>query len=90
MTQVTSRWRGPYVVAWTNTAPWGGKYDFNNWATATVRYGCTVPAGIYIGTQRNYDETNPIPVAQEQWFLSQGADADNCLNGESQLMLVKY
>jgi type II secretory pathway pseudopilin PulG len=90
MNQVISKWRGPYTIVWPNTAPWGGKYDFNNWYVPTVRYGCAVPAGIYIGTQRNYDESNPIPTDQEQWFLNQGLDADNCLNGEVQLMLIKY
>ncbi len=90
MNQVKNNWKGPYVAVWPNTAPWGGKYDFNNWNVPTVRYGCTVPAGIYIGTQRNYDDSNPIPQDQEQWFLDQKMDADNCLNGEVQLMLIKY
>jgi prepilin-type N-terminal cleavage/methylation domain-containing protein len=88
--QVQARWKGPYIAKWPNTAPWGGKYDFNNWLVPTVRYGCTVPGGVYIGTQRNYDDTNPIPQSQEQWFLSQNLDADQCLNGEVQLQLIKY
>ena len=90
ITQVQARWKGPYVAVWPNTAPWGGKYDFNNWSTPTVRYGCTVPPGVYIGTQRNYDDTNPIPLVAEQWLLSNGQDADNCLNGESQLQLIRF
>jgi prepilin-type N-terminal cleavage/methylation domain-containing protein len=90
MSQVINKWRGPYTAVWPNTAPWGGKYDFNNWNVTTNRYGCDVPAGVYIGTQRNYDESNPIPADQEQWFLNQKLDSDNCLNGEVQLMLIKY
>ncbi|MDE2311991.1 MAG: type II secretion system protein [Patescibacteria group bacterium] len=90
MAQVQTNWRGPYTTGWPNTAPWGGKYDFNNWSVTTIRYGCPVPPGVYIGTQRNYDESNPIPPKQEQWFLDQKLDADNCLNGESQLILVSY
>jgi prepilin-type N-terminal cleavage/methylation domain-containing protein len=88
--QVKARWKGPYTASWPNTAPWGGKYDYNNWTATTTRYGCSVPPGIYIGTQRNYDDTNPIPPQQEQWFLDQDMDADNCLNGEAQLMLIRY
>ncbi len=88
--QVQIKWHGPYVAVWPNTAPWGGKYDFNNWNATTTRYGCDVPPGIYIGTQRNYDDSNPIPVEAEKLFLSQQLDADNCLNGESQLQLIKY
>lgn len=90
ITQAQNKWKGPYVATWPNTAPWGGKYDFNNWNATTTRYGCDVPPGIYIGTQRNYDESNPIPEATEVWFLEQNADADFCLNGESQLQLIKY
>jgi len=90
ISQVQKKWKGPYTAGWPNTAPWGGKYDFNNWNVTTVRYGCNVLPGIYIGTQRNYDESNPIPPEQEQWFLDQNMDADFCLNGESQLMLIRY
>ncbi len=90
VSQAQNKWRGPYVAIWPNTAPWGGKYDYNNWDTTTTRYGCDVPPGIYIGTQRNYDDSNPIPQASEQWFLDQKMDADNCLNGESQLQLIRY
>ena len=90
VTQVQNKWRGPYLAVWPNTAPWNGKYDFNNWSITTVRYGCSVPPGIYIGTQRNYDDSNPIPQSAEQWLLDQHMDADNCLNGESQLQLIRY
>lgn len=90
MTQVTSRWKGPYIAIWPNTAPWNGKYDYNNWTVVTNRYGCNVPAGIYIGTQKDYSDGSPMPLASEQWFLANGMDADNCINGESQLTLVKY
>jgi general secretion pathway protein G len=88
--QVQARWHGPYTASWPNTAPWGGKYDYNNWTATTTRYGCDVPPGIYIGTQRNYDDSNIMPLASEQWFLDSHMDADTCLNGESQLMLVRY
>jgi len=87
--QVKAKWKGPYVQ-WPSLAPWGGKYDFNNWNATTTRYGCDVPPGIYIGTQRNYDESNPLPQKEEIWMLSQGLDGDNCLNGESEMSLVKY
>lgn len=90
VSQAQNKWRGPYVAVWPNTAPWGGKYDYNNWNVTTTRYGCDVPPGIYIGTQRNYDDSNPIPQVSEQWFLDQKMDADNCLNGESQLQLIRY
>lgn len=87
--QVKAKWKGPYIQ-WPQTAPWGGKYDYNNWSATTTRYGCTVPPGIYIGTQRNYDDSNPLPQKEELWMLSQGLDGDNCLNGESQMILIKY
>jgi prepilin-type N-terminal cleavage/methylation domain-containing protein len=88
--QVRAKWQGPYTASWPNTAPWGGKYDFNNWNTVTTRYGCQVPPGVYIGTQRNYDESNPIPYLSEKWFFDNQQDADNCINGESQLQLIRY
>ena len=90
ITQAQQKWNGPYVATWPNTAPWGGKYDYNNWNATTTRYGCDVAPGIYIGTQRNYDDSNPIPQSSEQWFLDQNMDTDFCLNGESQLMLIRY
>lgn len=90
VSQAQKNWHGPYTASWPNTAPWGGKYDYNNWSATTTRYGCQVPPGIYIGTQRNYDESNPIPQASEIWFLNNHLDADNCLNGESQLQLIRF
>lgn len=90
ISRVQNNWRGPYTVTWPNTAPWGGKYDYNNWNATTTRYGCDIPPGIYIGTQRNYDDSNPIPSDSEQWFLDNQMDADKCLNGESQLQLIKF
>lgn len=88
--QVQAKWKGPYAASWPHTAPWGGKYDYNNWSATTTRYGCIVPPGVYIGTQRNYDESNRIPLISEQWFLDQQQDADMCLNGESQLQLIRF
>ncbi|MFA5991076.1 MAG: prepilin-type N-terminal cleavage/methylation domain-containing protein [Candidatus Doudnabacteria bacterium] len=87
--QVRTKWKGPYIQ-WPNLAPWGGKYDYNNWNATTTRYGCDVPPGIYIGTQRNYDDSNPLPIKEEQWMVNQGLDGDNCLNGESEMTLIRY
>lgn len=88
-TLVQARWNGPYVGAWPQVTPWGGKYDYNYWPTGTVRYGCTIAPGVYIGIQRDYADQNPITAAGEQAMLDRGLDADGCLNGEAQMVLFK-
>lgn len=82
------RWNGPYLSAWPQFTPWGGKYDYNYWGSGTSRYGCSVPAGIYVGVQRNYDDENPIPAVAEQLMVDQGHDFDGCVNGEAQMILI--
>ena len=88
-TIVSQKWRGPYLVSWPTDTPWGGKYDYNYWGSGASRYGCTVPAGIYAGIQGDYSNRNTIPSSAEQDLINKGYDGDNCLNGESQLTLIK-
>jgi len=86
ITQAQANWRGPYMGTWPST-PWGGKYDYNHWAAVTDRYGCLVPAGIYVGAQGDYSNANTIPAVSEQSMLDKQLDNDGCLNGESQMVL---
>ena len=86
ITQVQNKWRGPYIGSWPST-PWGGKYDYNYWPAGASRYGCTIPAGIYIGVQGDYNDNNMIPADAEQQLLNQKLDSDGCLDGESQMIL---
>lgn len=86
-TQAQTKWDGPYLSSWPNFTPWGGKYDYNYWPLRSERYGCSVPSGIYIGIQRDYSDNNQISQKAEQWMLDNKIDADNCLNGEAQLIL---
>jgi prepilin-type N-terminal cleavage/methylation domain-containing protein len=88
---VQANWKGPYIGFWPQFTPWLGKYDYNYWsATSTTRYGCEVPPGIYIGIQRDYDDLHPIPPDTERIIVDQGIDADDYINGESQMMLYQF
>ena len=87
-TIVQNKWRGPYLRSWPDLTPWNGKYDYNYWDTVTIRYGCSVPAGIYIGVQGDYNNNNTIPSYAEQLMVNQGYDNDKCLNGESEMLLI--
>jgi len=86
-TIVQQKWNGPYLGSWPSVTPWNGKYDFNYWPLGTTRYGCTIPPGIYIGVQADYEDENAIPNYAEQLMVNQGFDADKCINGESQIQL---
>jgi len=88
-TVVGQKWNGPYISIWPQVTPWGGKYDYNYWDTITDRSGCQVPAGIYIGVQGDYNNNHTIPNYAEQVMLDQTYDTDACLNGESQMILIK-
>ena len=88
-TIAAARWNGPYLASWPNVTPWNGKYDYNYWPSGSVRYGCTIPPGVYIGIQRDYDDLNPISAQAEQMMLDQRIDNDGCLNGEAQLILFR-
>lgn len=88
-TIVQQRWNGPYLASWPNFTPWNGKYDYNYWPSSSVRYGCTIPPGVYIGIQRDYADANPISQQAEQLMLDQKIDNDGCLNGEAQLILFR-
>ena len=88
-TIASQRWNGPYISIWPQITPWGGKYDYNYWATTTDRSGCQVPAGIYIGVTGDYNNNRTIPAYAEQIMLDQTYDSDACLNGESQMILIK-
>lgn len=87
VTLVQNNWKGPYISRWPPNTPWGGEYDYNYWPVATDRYGCIVPAGIYVGAQGDYVNAHTIPPAAEQDLLNKKLDADNCLNGESEILL---
>lgn len=84
---VNQKWSGPYISEWPKLTPWGGKYDFNYWPAGGIRYGCSVPAGVYVGVQRDYSDNNPISPESEQILVDQGNDLDKCINGEAQLVL---
>lgn len=86
---VQQRWGGPYLASWPSFTPWNGKYDYNYWAAGASRYGCFVPAGVYIGVQRDYADVNPISQVAEQLMLDQKIDFDGCLNGEAQLIMFR-
>jgi len=86
--QVQTKWRGPYISAWSQNTPWYGKYDYNYWPTGASRYGCQIPAGVYIGVQGNYINQNTIPVSAEQEMVEKNLDYDGCINGEAQMQLV--
>lgn len=83
-----NKWDGPYLTKWPKLTPWGGKYDYNYWPAGMSRYGCTVPAGVYIGIQSDYDDNNAIPAEEEQQMIDMGLDQDGCLNGEVQMKLL--
>jgi prepilin-type N-terminal cleavage/methylation domain-containing protein len=84
---VNQKWSGPYISEWPKLTPWGGKYDFNYWPLETIRYGCIVPAGVYIGVQGDYSNNNTISPESERILIDQRVDLDKCINGESQLVL---
>jgi prepilin-type N-terminal cleavage/methylation domain-containing protein len=84
-----SHWHGPYIAAWPPNTPWGGTYDYNYWDTVTVRNGCNVPAGIYLGVESGSGFT--LDPSVELDLYNQGIDNDGCNNnGEAQLLLVKF
>ena len=86
---VQNKWHGSYISYWPLLTPWQGKYDYNYWPSETTRYGCNIPAGIYIGIGRDYDDLNPISPVAEKYLVDSGLDADNCINGETQLLLFE-
>lgn len=85
---VRKNWNGPYLATWPRLTPWQGKYDYNYWGSWTSPYGCYVPAGIYVGAERDYDEQNPVSIYAEQTMVNRGYDDDSCVNGEAQMMLL--
>ncbi|MBI3420876.1 MAG: prepilin-type N-terminal cleavage/methylation domain-containing protein [Candidatus Sungbacteria bacterium] len=89
-TLVQQMWSGPYLQSWPSVTPWNGKYDYNHWPSGSSRYGCNIPAGVYIGIQRDYADINPISPVAEQLMLDQGIDGDGCLNGEAQVALFRF
>jgi prepilin-type N-terminal cleavage/methylation domain-containing protein len=86
-TVVAQRWKGPYMPEWSRSTPWGGKWDYNYWPETNVRAGCTLPAGVYVGIQGDYYGNNNIPAAAEQRMINNNFDAEQCINGESQMLL---
>jgi len=82
------QWDGPYLTEWPETTPWGGKYDYNYWPIGGSRYGCTVPPGVYMGIQGDYDNNNIVPPEEEQQMLDMGLDQDGCVNGEVQMKIL--
>jgi len=90
-TTITSTWGGPYLDSYPNT-PYGGEYDYNYWPPRAAgpydRYGCLVDFGVYVGIQGDAANANTIPPSEEQKLIDADWDADNCINGESQMLLV--
>lgn len=87
--QVQAKWKGPYIAKFPSATSWNGEYDYNYWDSNTVRQGCNVPQGIYIGVEASNGNQNEIPLSAEQKMIVQGFDADGCINGESQMLLQK-
>lgn len=85
--KVEDNWNGPYLQEWPRFTPWNGKYDYNYWSDETERSGCTVEPGIYVGVQGDYEENHTIPESSEQQMIKKGFDEEECLNGESQMLL---
>lgn len=83
------RWQGPYLEKWPVFTPWSGKYDYNYWPLGATRYGVNIPAGCYIGIQRDYSDQNPIPPRSERILVDDDFDVDGQVNGESQLLLKR-
>jgi len=86
---VQANWRGPYLNTWPQFTPWKGKYDYNYWEAGAIRYGCVLLPGIYMGVQGDYNNQNIIPAYAEQLMINQRYDIDDCINGESQMILIK-
>ena len=94
---VSASWRGPYLDSWPiGLTPWGGDYDYNYWPNAGNRYGCTVPAGLYVGIEAlgSGNVQNAISVEAENYFIEKGYDVVNptdpdCAvpNGEVQFLI---
>lgn len=90
--QVSTNWKGPYVGIWPEVTPWGGEYDYNYWKLPGPydRYGCLVQAGIYIGLQGDYAGNKNIPPQPEQSMIDNRYEEELCINGESQMLLVRF
>lgn len=84
---IAEEWNGPYAVAWPRSTPWGGKYDYNYWGVGTTRYSCTVSPGVYVGVQGDYNNKNTIPLSAEEQMIERNYEAEDCINGESQMLL---
>ena len=83
---VAKRWDGPYMK-WPSRTAWQGRFDYNIWDGPRNRYGCTVRPGIYAGAQGDYQNNNNVPIIVEEYMIDIGIDDDQCVNGESQLLL---
>jgi prepilin-type N-terminal cleavage/methylation domain-containing protein len=85
---ILRNWRGPYLSQWPQFTPWGGKYDYNYWSVDTNRGGCTVPPGIYMGVEKNYDDISGAIPADSEIKMGQAGFDSNCPNnGEAQMLL---
>ncbi|TSD02085.1 MAG: hypothetical protein Athens071426_564 [Parcubacteria group bacterium Athens0714_26] len=84
---VAKRWNGPYISNWPSFTAWKGKYDYNYWGAGATRGSCILPPGVYVGVQGDYNNNNAIPLSAEQKMIDKGFDAEQCLNGESQMLL---
>lgn len=87
--RVNSSWRGPYIAIYPQNTPWKGEYDYNYWPVGADRYGCAVLPGIYIGVQGDYSNNNTIPQMAEQTMIDNRYEDELCINGESQMLLVR-
>lgn len=87
-TLIQLRWKGPYMPVWPRFTPWKGKYDYNYWAVETNRSGCTLNPGVYIGVQGDYQNENKISESSEEKMIEKGFDFEQCINGESQMLLA--
>ncbi|MFQ5452153.1 MAG: type II secretion system protein [Candidatus Paceibacterota bacterium] len=86
---VQEKWNGPYISAWPRFTAWNGKYDYNYWGAGANRYGCDLFPGIYIGVQGDYENNNTIVQSAEQKMIDIGFEAEQCINGESQMLLQR-
>ncbi len=86
-TIVAERWAGPYLPEWSQSTPWGGKWDYNYWPETNPRSGCILPAGVYVGVQGDYSNNHTIPLSAEEKMIDRNFDGEQCINGESQMLL---
>lgn len=84
---VERNWDGPYLSEWKDRTPWSGRYDYNYWRGDVVRAGCQIGTGVYLGVEPDYVGEGGLLYEVEQEMIAKKFDAEQCLNGESQVLV---